>query len=47
MCINLKQVTDEDYVGAVREEVERMIQSSEDKLTLLLDTVKQRQNKGQ
>ncbi|XP_064383158.1 formimidoyltransferase-cyclodeaminase-like isoform X2 [Halichondria panicea] len=47
VCINLKQVTDEDYVRTVREEVERMSQSSEDKLTLLLDTVKQRQNKGQ
>lgn len=42
VCINLEQVSDQAYTDTVREEVERISQSSQDKCQLLLDTITQR-----
>ena len=43
VCINLKQVADEDYVGAVTAEVEEMARASTASLEAILDIAKKRE----
>lgn len=42
VCINLKQVKDEDFVSSISQEAEKMVQESTDNLSKVLDIAKNR-----